>query len=169
MIARNASILLPLKLLGRKMQALYYIHIWRISLCVHQKHHPKNGTVSSWNTVPVVCQIANGANKNNIKPRTFYNWVRRFHQDGHIDIPSCTGHDSYKGALKQEVVKIDFAEPSVQIPISEPSMESNYSHYPLKVTPSIMHTLGKCSMYISNETDPFFLAHIIKILKELSC
>jgi len=107
--------------------------------------------------------------KNNIKPGTFYNWIRRLRQNGHTDIPSCTGRDSYKEAPKQEVVKIDFAEPSVQIPISEPSMESNHSYHPLKVTPSIMLTLGNCSMYISNEADPFLLAHTIKILKELSC
>lgn len=44
---------------------------------------------------------------NDIKPGTFYNWVKRLRQKGCMDLPASTGH-SYRVPENQEVVRVNF-------------------------------------------------------------
>ena len=46
--------------------------------------------------------------EHNIKPGTFYNWVKRLRQKGGLDIPFAV-HG--RNPMKQEIVKINFQEP----------------------------------------------------------
>ena len=50
--------------------------------------------------------------EHDIKPGTFYNWVKRLRQKGCADLPSVTGR-SYDASEKQEVVKVDFKTPDI--------------------------------------------------------
>ena len=45
--------------------------------------------------------------EHNIKPGTFYNWVKRLRQKGCVDLPVSTGR-SYRAPESQEVVRVDF-------------------------------------------------------------
>ena len=45
--------------------------------------------------------------EHDIKPGTFYNWVKRLRQKGCMDLPASTGR-SYRAPESQEVVRVDF-------------------------------------------------------------
>ena len=45
--------------------------------------------------------------EHDIKPGTFYNWVKRLRQKGCVDLPVSTGR-SYRAPESQEVVRVDF-------------------------------------------------------------
>ena len=45
--------------------------------------------------------------EHDIKPGTFYNWVKRLRQKGCVDLPASTGR-SYRAPESQEVVRVDF-------------------------------------------------------------
>ena len=45
--------------------------------------------------------------EHDIKPGTFYNWVKRLRQKGCMDFPASTGR-SYSAPESQEVVRVDF-------------------------------------------------------------
>lgn len=43
--------------------------------------------------------------QHDIKPGTFYNWVKRLRQKACYDIPAATGRDALTASVRQEVVK----------------------------------------------------------------
>ena len=45
--------------------------------------------------------------EHDIKPGTFYNWVKRLRQKGCVDLPASIGR-SYRAPESQEVVRVDF-------------------------------------------------------------
>ena len=45
--------------------------------------------------------------EHDIKPGTFYNWVKRLRQKGCMDLPASTGR-SHSAPESQEVVRVDF-------------------------------------------------------------
>ena len=45
--------------------------------------------------------------EHDIKPGTFYNWVKRLRKKGCMDLPAATGR-SYSTPESQEVVRVDF-------------------------------------------------------------
>lgn len=103
-----------------------------------------------------------------IKPGTFYNWVKRLRQRGGYDIPAPAGR-SYKEAPKQEVVRLEFSEnPASAIEDSVPMYKASYPPQTLAL-PVMELSIGKASLRISNEIDPILLAQTLKALKELAC
>lgn len=64
-----------------------------------------------------------------IKPGTFYNWVKRLRQKGCCDIPVPSGC-SYKETKKQEVVRLYMNEPSASV-INDP-LPMYETSYPLQ-------------------------------------
>lgn len=94
-----------------------------------------------------------------IKPGTFYNWVKRLRQKGCQDIPTATG--SATGRLvEQEVVRIERNQtPATQL-----------TDISLGQLPSSMElSIGNLKLKIPNGTDPMLLAQTIKVLTELAC
>lgn len=45
--------------------------------------------------------------QHDIKPGTFYNWVKRLRQKACYDIPAATGRDALTASVRQEAVKVD--------------------------------------------------------------
>lgn len=86
-----------------------------------------------------------------IKPGTFYNWVKRLRQNGCSDLPSATGRSSLQ-SVPQEVVKIQMEHAVVPQP-----------------TNTMELSVGNIQLRIPNGTDPMLLAQTIKILSELTC
>lgn len=86
-----------------------------------------------------------------IKPGTFYNWVKRLRQNGCPDFPAATGRSALQSA-PQEVVKIQMEQ--TEIPQPSNTMELS---------------VGNIQLRTPNSTDPMLLAQIIKILLELTC
>lgn len=87
-----------------------------------------------------------------IKPGTFYNWVKRLRQKGCPVLPEDTGQTDLK-SIPQEVVRIQMEQPTVSQQASNP-MELS---------------VGNVQLRIPNGTDPMLLAQTIKILSEFTC
>ncbi len=107
--------------------------------------------------------------EHDIKPGTFYNWVKRLRQKGCMDLPAATGH-SYNTPESREVVSVDFPNPdtiSYEQPLNRiltPMKESGISGAaPMKLS------VGSFLLTIPNGTDPQLLAQTLRIVKELEC
>ena len=93
-----------------------------------------------------------------IKPGTFYNWVKRLRQKGCQDIPAATGRST--GTVSQEVVKIERSQQVV----------SQMADIPFGQVPVPMELLiGNAKLIIPNGTDPMLLTQTIKVLSEFTC
>ena len=107
--------------------------------------------------------------EHDIKPGTFYNWVKRLRQKGCVDLPASTGR-SYRAPENQEVVRVDFhdtdplqyEQPLNVIPVAT---ERNN----LSVAEPMKLSVGSFHLTIPNGTDPQLLAQTLRIVKELEC
>ena len=107
--------------------------------------------------------------EHDIKPGTFYNWVKRLRQKGCMDLPAATGH-SHSAPESQEVVRVDFHNPDIisyeqssdmlPTPVESKSIS--------EVTPMKL-SIGSFLLTIPNGTDPHLLAQTLRIVKELEC
>lgn len=94
-----------------------------------------------------------------IKPGTFYNWVKRLRQRGCQDIPAAAGRATGK-SIQQEVVRIERNQaPTMQL--TDTSLEH--------LSASMELSVGNIQLRIPNGTDPMLLAQTVKILSELAC
>ena len=96
---------------------------------------------------------------NDIKPGTFYNWVKRFRQNGQPDIPAPAGRNELHSA-PQEIVKIELGKPDVSSMVIPDS--NTFSS-------TIELAVGSIRLRIPNGTDPVLLAQTLKVLTELTC
>lgn len=97
---------------------------------------------------------------NDIKPGTFYNWVKRLRQSGHPGIPAPAGRNEFH-SNPQEIVKIELGKPAVpQMVISD---DSNTFSTTMELT------VGSIRLRIPNGTDPVLLAQTLKVLAEFTC
>ena len=101
--------------------------------------------------------------QNDIKPGTFYNWVKRLRQKGCTEIPDALSRHS---PHRQEIVKIEFPTPSTTgTMISSVQDEINQP-----VQNGVMElSISGAVLQIPNGTDPVLLRQTLHILKELSC
>ena len=101
--------------------------------------------------------------QNDIKPGTFYNWVRRLRQKGYTEISdSISGHAPHS----QEIVKIELTPLGTnETVISAAQDQGTLSMQGLVMELSIAGTV----LQIPNGTDPVLLRQTLHILKELSC
>jgi len=100
-----------------------------------------------------------------IKPSTFYNWVKRLRQRGGYDIPAPAGRSCKKEALKQEAVRLEYNEdPASVIEVSVPIYEASYPPQTLAL-PVMELSIEKVSLRISNGIDPILLAQTLKALR----
>ena len=95
----------------------------------------------------------------NIKPGTFYNWVKRLRQKGCHDIPIATGR-TIRSSVSQEVVKIERKPTTIS---QLPNISSGSVPFSMELT------IGNVKLTIPNGTDPVLLAQTIKVLSEFTC
>lgn len=101
--------------------------------------------------------------QNDIKPGTFYNWVRRLRQKGYTEIP-----DAISGHVprRQEVVKIELTPPAT----NESVVSVAQNQGTLSMQGRVMElSIAGTVLQIPNGTDPVLLRQTLHILKELSC
>jgi transposase-like protein len=108
--------------------------------------------------------------EHDIKPGTFYNWVRRLRKRGCTDIPVSARHRS---PAKQEIVRIAFDGP-VEDETTEPTISSGSIVWdvPQSVATEAVAmelTIAGDILRIPNGTDASLLEHTIRLLKGLSC
>lgn len=105
--------------------------------------------------------------EHNIKPGTFYNWVKRLRQKGCATIPSSTQN---REPIKQEIVKFNLPTPSV------PSMEAEAISEPVSCSasavpelPVLELSIGDMTVRIPQGTDTDFVEQLFRILRRTLC
>ena len=105
--------------------------------------------------------------EHNIKPGTFYNWVKRLRQKGDIDIPSAV---KGRNPIKREIVKINFQEPSA------PRLETEAISEPVPYSASVLSEIPVIELFISGVTiripqgtDAGFLEQVLQTLGRTLC
>ncbi len=107
--------------------------------------------------------------EHNIKPGTFYNWIKRLRQKGCTGIPEAT---RCRTAQKQEIVQIKSVSNEHSAGFSEMIQQSpTVSRMEPQVSfkPALELILSGSILRISNETDPRLLEEILHILRDVSC
>ena len=107
--------------------------------------------------------------EHDIKPGTFYNWVKRLRQKGCMDLPASTGR-SHSAPESQEVVRVDFHDtdtPSYEQPLN--MIPASTERNNISVAEPMRLSVGSFLLTIPNGTDPKLLAQILRIMKELEC
>ena len=102
--------------------------------------------------------------EHDIKPGTFYNWVKRLRQKGCMDLPASTGR-SHSAPESQEVVRVDFHDTDT------PSYEQLLNMIPasternnISVAEPMRLSVGSFLLTIPNGTDPKLLAQTLRIM-----
>ena len=105
--------------------------------------------------------------EHDIKPGTFYNWVKRLRQKGCVDLPASTGR-TYRAPEGQEVVRVEFHDTD-PIPYEQPlnvipaaTERNNFS-----VAESMKLSVGSFHLTIPNGTDPQLLAQTLRSIDGL--
>ena len=105
--------------------------------------------------------------EHNIKPGTFYNWVKRLRQRECNAVPSSVVG---RVSTKQEVVKINFQKPSA--PVVETEAIPGYFPYPasaLSEIPVIELLMSGTTVRIPQGTDAAFLEQVLRTLGRTLC
>lgn len=107
--------------------------------------------------------------EHDIKPGTFYNWVKRLRQKGCMDLPAATGR-SYSTPESQEAVRVDFHNPDT-ISYEQPwdMVSASVERNSISEASPMKLSLGSFLLTIPNRTDPQLLAQTLRIAKELEC
>ena len=107
-----------------------------------------------------------------IKPGTFYNWVRRLRAKGNA-VPDAdrAAHTS----IKQEVVKVDLSKPAVTMyAVDYPQAAAGFCSQPVQPQPVMASSamevaLAGAVLRIPNGTDAELLERVIRILRVSPC
>ena len=103
----------------------------------------------------------------NIKPGTFYNWVKRLRQSGNIDIPVPAGN---KELAKQAIVEIHLGQPSAAVPASGMLSDAFTGTSPISSqSPVLELAMAGAVLRIPQGTDPALLEQVLFILKGMPC
>ena len=105
--------------------------------------------------------------EHNIKPGTFYNWVKRLRQKSCMDLPASTGR-SHNAPESQEVVRVDFHDTdtlSYEQPLN--MIPASTKRNNISVAEPMRLSVGSFLLTIPNGTDPQLLAQTLRIMKEL--
>lgn len=101
--------------------------------------------------------------QHDIKPGTFYNWVKRLRKKG-SELPAAA---RYHSTHQQEVVKIELAPPDKVDGSVLPSLQENRF---FQAPDGVMElSISGTVLRIPNGTDPALLRQTLLILRELSC
>lgn len=108
--------------------------------------------------------------EHNIKPSTFYNWVKRNQQKACAVIPDATGRKARQvPTSRQDVVRID----PKQLPVDEPVCTGSPVFTPagcLSVPEHVLEIeMAGALLRITNDVSPGLLAQTIRIIRGMPC
>ena len=105
--------------------------------------------------------------EHNIKPGTFYNWVKRLRQGGNVDIPAPAGN---KAPARQDIVEIHLGQPSAAMPASGMLSDAFTGTSPVPgQSPVLELSMAGATLRIPQGTDPALLEQVLFILRGLPC
>ena len=110
--------------------------------------------------------------QHDIKPGTFYNWVKRLRSKKCYDIPAATGRADLTAAVKQDVVRVevlpDPPEHDHKTTIPSKVMDASRMLPEPAAVPIEIH-LNEAVLRITNDVDPRLLAQILRTLGGCVC
>ena len=101
--------------------------------------------------------------EHNINPGTFYNWIKKFRQNGCADIPKSTYSRTDNVPAKQEVVRIDFSSSKTSIVEQQNIRMETVSDSAIEIP------FGNTVIRIHNDINSTLLQQTLMMVKELSC
>lgn len=102
-----------------------------------------------------------------IKPGTFYNWVRRLRQGGNMNIPPPAGN---KEPARQDIVEIHLGQPSAAVPASGMLSDASTGTSLTSSQPPVLElAMAGAVLRIPQGTDPALLEQVLFMMKGLSC
>lgn len=105
--------------------------------------------------------------EHDIKPGTFYNWVKRLRQKGSVEVPLPA--QSVKSA-RQDIVEIHLEQPSAAVPESRVTSDISTGVFPLPQSHPVLElSMLGATIRIPHGTDPVLLEQLIHILKGTLC
>lgn len=105
--------------------------------------------------------------EHDIKPGTFYNWVKRLRRSGCQDIPAASR--SQTSECRQEIVKIELTQPNVSDSCSSGFMIPEKLQSIPERTDAMEISSADWSIRIPNGTDPDLLRLTLQMLGAPSC
>lgn len=102
--------------------------------------------------------------QHDIKPGTFYNWVKRLRQKGCPELPDAAGHHV---PHRQEIVKLELTLPDKANEKVVPSIQE--MEYGQIQDRAMELSVAGAVLRIPNGTDPTLLRQTLHVLWELSC
>lgn len=105
--------------------------------------------------------------EHDIKPGTFYNWVKRLRKSGCKDIPAASR--SRIASRKQEIVQIELTEPVVAEDISPTTVEPQQLRPVMNPTAMMEILSSDWQIRIPNGTDPVLLRTVLQAIGNKPC
>ena len=109
--------------------------------------------------------------QHDIKPGTFYNWVKRLRQKACYDIPAANGRDALTASVRQEAVKVDIVPdqaPDKQQVLQPSQMDDAMKCDSTGNVPIEIRT-NEVIYRITNDVDPRLLSQILRNLGGSAC
>lgn len=104
--------------------------------------------------------------EHDIKPGTFYNWVKRLRQKGCVMDQS---GEMNSNPVKQEVVKLDFSKQGVEVLSPSDISEPETAGLTVSETPVLELSIADTAVRIPQGTDGAFLRQVLCIVKDTLC
>lgn len=109
--------------------------------------------------------------EHDIKPGTFYNWVKRLRKKACYEIPAATGRNDYHQNTRQEVVPVKIV-PETIVSIPEARLQTHAESLPVLsdngtcISAPIQIRIGSAQISITNDVDPRLLLQILRFSGE---
>lgn len=107
--------------------------------------------------------------EHDIKPGTFYNWVKRLRKKACYDIPAATRGSGITAPVKQDVVKVDVVPDSVRPLTDLPAAKDVAPDFEPAVSTPIEIHFHKAVLRVTNDVDPRLLMQILRVLEGSAC
>ena len=104
--------------------------------------------------------------EHDIKPGTFYNWVKRLRKKACYEIPPAAGREDYKVAPRQDVVKLEVIPDGPTTLLHDPEEQILTN---TKIQPTIEIQAGTVCIKISNDIDPLLLLQVLRSVTGIKC
>lgn len=104
--------------------------------------------------------------EHDIKPGTFYNWVKRLRKKACYEIPPATGRENYKPVLQQDVVKVEVIPEDTETVLHDPKGQILTG---TKIQPTIEIQTDTACIKISNDIDSLLLLQVLRSVTGIQC
>ncbi len=104
--------------------------------------------------------------EHDIKPGTFYNWIKRLRKHPEIQIPQRT---SLPAAQQQEVVQVVFSKDSSVVEVAPAVEQAPFDSESAETETVMEFSVGNATLKIPSGTNPALLKLVLQCMQESIC